>query len=296
MLLAVRQEKNYCHVMRKPPLNALRMFDAAARHGNFRLAAEEVFVTQGAVAQQVRKLEDNLGLLLFTRLPRGLALTEAGALYHAEIRKALEIIDRATENLRPSPAAVVLSVPPSLATKWLVPRLADLALEHPEITLDLRASERLTDFTRDKVDLAVRQGRMRQRDGLIVTEFAPLEMLAVTRAVPSFRVHAMAIADFAGHRLIEDGHRHWTRLFEAAGHAAPDVALSFNQTALAIDAAVAGQGIALAPRLLVEDALGAGQLDVLWQVPARHEAYYLLHPDRPHPARDTVRDWLLGHM
>ena len=280
--------------MQKPPLNRLRMFDAAARHSNFRLAADELHLTQGAVAQQVRKLEEVLGSLLFTRLPRGLALTESGARYHREIRKALDIIDRATEDLHPAAATVVLSVPPSLASKWLVPRLTDLALEHPDITLDLRASESLTDFRRDRVDLAIRQGQIAGGKGLVVDRLAPLDLCAIASPSIAAGLRPVGVADFSGQRLIEDGHRHWTGLFEAAGAPAPVIALSFNQTALAIDAAMAGQGIALAPRLLVRDALEVGQLCDLWQIETPDEGYHLLHPERPHPARDVVKAWLLA--
>lgn len=280
--------------MRKPPLNALRMFDAAARHGSFRLAAEEVNLTQGAVAQQVRKLEEQLGLLLFSRLPRGVALTEAGALYHGEIRRALEIIDQATEALHPETDTVVLSVPPSLASKWIVPRLVQFAADHPEIALDLRASERLTDFSRDKVDIAIRQGRMTGEKGLVTTPLAPLDLCAVASPILVEGGRFDGLDDFSGQRLIEDGHRHWTALFAKANGPQPLIALSFNQTALAIDAALAGQGIALSPRLLVRDALAAGQLRDLWQVTTPDEGYYLLYPDRRHPARDTVTGWLLA--
>ena len=269
------------------------MFDAAARLGNFRLAAEEVNLTQGAVAQQVRKLEEQLGIQLFSRLPRGVTLTEAGTQYHRDIRRALEIIDRATEHLRPEVATVVLSVPPSLASKWLVPRLSHLAAEHPDITLDLRASERLTDFVRDRVDLAIRQGRIEESKGLVASSLASLDLCAVASPTVAQSVSDQSLTDFTDMRLIEDGHRHWTTLFETAELSPPPVSLSFNQTALAIDAALAGQGVALAPRLLVRDAIEAGQLQELWQVDTQGEGYFLLYPDQPHPARDIVIGWLL---
>ena len=280
--------------MRKPNLNSLRMFDAAARHGNFRAAAEELNLTQGAVAQQVRKLEADIEQPLFTRLPRGLALTETGAQFHKDIRKALGLIDRAIENLTPDSALVTLSVPPSVASKWLVPRLSDFAKAFPHITLDMRASEALTDFRRDDVDLAIRQGLMPEGSGLTMHLLAPLDLCAV--ASPSYAVDYDAVEDpqgFTAHKLIQDGHRHWTQLFEAHDLPLPTNALSFNQTGLAIDAAISGQGVALAPHLLTADALAAGQLVEVWQAPDIHEAYYLLHPIEGHPARDTVIGWLL---
>lgn len=103
--------------MRKPNLNALRAFDAAARLGSFQAASGELHVTQGAIAQQIRKLEADLGLPLFIRAARGVTLTETGAAYHHEISKALSLIDRATRALQPDTRIVTLSVPPSLASK-----------------------------------------------------------------------------------------------------------------------------------------------------------------------------------
>lgn len=281
--------------MRKPNLNSLRMFDASARHGSFRAAAEELNLTQGAVAQQVRKLEADIEQPLFTRLPRGLALTETGAQFHKDIRKALGLIDRATESLTPDGALVTLSVPPSVASKWLVPKLSDFAKAFPHIILDLRASEALTDFRRDDVDLAIRQGLMPEGTGLAKHMLAPLDLCAV--ASPSYAAGHTTVRDPQGlstHKLIQDGHRHWTQMFETYDLPLPKNALSFNQTALAIDAAISGQGIALAPRLLATDALAAGQLVEMWQAPDTNEAYYLLHPKDVHPARDRVIGWLLG--
>ncbi|RVB52180.1 LysR family transcriptional regulator, partial [Mesorhizobium sp. M7A.F.Ca.CA.004.06.1.1] len=104
-----------------PPLNALRAFEASARHLNFRIAAEELNVTQGAVAQHIRGLEADLGTKLFERLPRGLALTDEGRAYVPNIRRAFDLISEATLLLRPEPARLTISVTPSFATKWLIP-------------------------------------------------------------------------------------------------------------------------------------------------------------------------------
>ncbi len=280
--------------MRKPLLNSLRMFDAAARHLNFTHAARELHLTQGAVAQHVRKLEADLGVALFTRQARGLMLTAQGARYHREITAALGRIDQATRALRPAPATVTLSVPPSLASKWLVPRLADLARAHPEILLELQASEHLSDFRRDSVDLVIRQGKPPRSGDLQTRALAPLDLCAV--AIPGLGAPATDLAQLARFPLIEDGHRHWTRLFTDHGLPAPRSALGFNQTALAIDAALAGKGVALTPRLLVRDALKDGTLIALWRAPERGHGYYLLFPDTPHMARDTVISWLLAQV
>lgn len=278
-------------------LNALRMFDAAARHLNFRLAAEEVNLTQGAVAQQVRRLEQDLGLKLFDRQARGLALTEVGRDYHGPVRRGLAIIDDATRKLRPEQSAsITLSVTPSFASKWLVPRLSRLAETHPEINLRTVASERLADFRTDGVDIAIRQGRPSAAPGLEITLLAPLNLCAVCS--PAYAEKAGPIErfeDFSKHRLVQDSHAFWETLFEGAGLRADHRIMQFNQTALAMDAAANGQGMALVPRLFIENELARGNLVLLWQEMREDQGgFYLIHPTirKPNPARDAIMAWI----
>ncbi len=130
----------------------------AGRHLNFRLAAEALSVTQGAVAQQVRGLEADLGLRLFERLPRGLAFTEAGRSYHAQITSAFEMLEEATRALKPSSQHVTISVTPSFASRWLIPHLPEFTSRYRGIDLRILATERVSSFHSDGIDLAIRQG------------------------------------------------------------------------------------------------------------------------------------------
>ena len=139
-----------------PPLNALRAFEAAGRKLSFRAAADELFVTQGAVAQQVRILEEHIGFPLFQRLPRGVALTSQGCVYFAEITRAFDIINKATSQLLKEPEVVTISVTPAFATKLLLPRLSALTTAVPGVDLRTVATESIADFDRDQVDIAVR--------------------------------------------------------------------------------------------------------------------------------------------
>ncbi|WP_132861166.1 LysR substrate-binding domain-containing protein [Shimia isoporae] len=283
--------------MLPPNLNALRMFDAAARHLNFRLASEELNLTQGAVAQQVRNLEESLRVKLFSRLARGLSLTDAGATYHVEVRKALDIIDIATADLHPAPRAVTLSLPPSLAAKWLVPRLTAFTDACPDITLRTHASAEVSDLRRDGIDLAIRQGPIPKDPGMVIRRLADLNLIAV--ASPAYLAphsRPQHLPDFSAHKLIEDSHAHWRALMSANSLPNPASLLSFNQTALAIDAATNGQGITIAPKLLVQEALETGLLETVWTPPASFEAFHILHPKSRHPARDQVIDWLLQNV
>ena len=278
-------------MIRKPNLNALRLFDATARLGSFRAAADEVHLTQGAVAQQIRGLEADLGVALFTREARGVSLTDPGASYWGEVARALAILDAAGAALSPR-SALVLSVPPSLASKWLVPALPGFAEAHPGIELHIAASEALATLGPGGADLAIRQGKRPDWRGLVVHPLAKMELVAVAR--PGL-APAGGLADLARHPLIEDGHAHWARLLSAAGQPRPSRPLRFNQTALAIEAAAAGQGIALAPRLLCDRDLAEGRLEGLWSSPAEG-GYWLVHAEGREdvPGVRPIVDWLLG--
>lgn len=286
-----------------PNLNSLRTFDAAARHLNFRLAAEELHVTQGAVAQQVRRLEAELGLKLFDRKARGLALTDVGRAYFVPVSRALTTIDEATLKLRPQSAQVRLSVTPSFASKWLVPRLGAFERDHPDIDLQVLASEGLADFRSDGIDLAVRQGQPPFGDDLKTELLANLELFAVCSPSYAKNVDPVGqVGDFITHRLIQDGHNHWDRLLDEAGSTAPYRKMQFNQAALAMDAAANGQGVALVPHLLARADIDQGTLVALWRdLRADQHGYYIVRPRgrKPKAVIQCVIDWLLqeiGHI
>lgn len=144
-----------------PPLNGLRAFEAAARHLSFTRAAEELNVTQTAISHRIRALEERLGVRLFRRLPRGLVLSEEAQLFLPPVRDAFDQIAAATERLSKEQTGGVLtvSVLPSFAAKWLVPRLGRFRAAHPDIDLRITAALELVDFARDDVDVAIRCGR-----------------------------------------------------------------------------------------------------------------------------------------
>ena len=149
-----------CLVRRLPPLNALKAFEAAARHESFTRAAEELFVTQGAVSHQVKALEEELGVKLFNRERQRLVITEAGRQYLTILRDAFDRIALGTERLleRQSSGALTVSTSPDFAAKWLVNRLGRFAEEYPSIDLRVSATLHHVDFAREEVDLAVRHG------------------------------------------------------------------------------------------------------------------------------------------
>ncbi|QVM89473.1 LysR family transcriptional regulator [Pseudomonas entomophila] len=286
-----------------PSLNALRMFEVVARHLNFRLAAEELGLTQAAVAQQIRGLEASLEIRLFERLPRGLGLTDAGLAYSASVRDALAMIDEATRLLKPAPAHLTVSVTPTFASKWLIPRLGAFAEDNPQIDLRLLATDRLSHFHTDGVDLAVRQGQPPFGAGLnaellleqrIVAVASP-QLIADKGLPDSFE----ALQNFV---WLHDAHGFWPQFTATLypGHAPASARhMRFNQTALAIEAAVNGQGICLASHAFVAADLAAGRLVQVFPQRLRlDKAFYLVWPRKPRqPATlQRVKAWLLQQV
>lgn len=271
-------------------LNSVRVFCVAAKHLNFRLAAEELHRTHGAVAQQVRQLEEQLGLALFERLPRGLALTDEGKSYYQECRKAIQRIDQATVSLWSANGQLRLSVPPSLASRWLVSLLPAFSAVYPDIDIQLSATDKLVELGQGEADLAIRIASNTTDSDLCYEFLAPMQLCMV--ASPEYPI----IGDMdlptvvAKHRLIEDSHPSWQLYFDAYDMPMPKAAMAFNQTTLAIDAAVNGMGIALTPRLYVEKELAAKRLQVLTELQASGPyAFYLVYA-RKSAVNDSLRD------
>src|SRR5689334_22487684 len=249
---------------RLPPLNALKAFEAAARHESFTRAAEELCVTQGAVSHQVKALEAELALKLFNRERQRLIITEAGRDYLAVVRDALDRIASGTERLlqRQNSGVLTVSTSPNFAAKWLVHRLGRFADAHPGIDLRVSASLHHVDFAREDVDVAIRHGEG-QFPGLDVARLCAEELFPVCS--PKLLTGMSALrqpSDLANHPLIHvNDHQDWTRWLAAAGIAAqPLHGPVLNQTSMAIDAAADGQGIALARSALAMGDLLSGRL------------------------------------
>lgn len=281
-----------------PSLNGLKAFEVAARHLNFRLAAEELGVTQGAVAQQVRGLEAELGMTLFERLPRTLALTGEGRRYIADIRRAFEIIARATVELKPQPVKLTISTTPTFASKWLIPRLPDFTRRHPDLDLHILATDRISSFHTDGVDLAVRYGRPPFGTGLSHQLLFEQEIVAVCS--PSLRAELgvpETTAQLAAYPLLHDAHNFWPEFIERHFGKRDRTAfkgISFSQTAHAIEAAIAGQGVVLANRDFVARDIGDGRLVRLVDSSLRGASdFYLVWPRyRKSEALDIVVAWI----
>jgi LysR family glycine cleavage system transcriptional activator len=283
-----------------PPLNALKVFEAAARHESFTRAAEELCVTQGAVSQQVKALEMALGIKLFARERQRLAITAAGRDYLAVVRDALDRIALGTERLlqRRTSGALTVSTSPDFAAKWLVQRLGRFAEAHPDIDLRVSASMHKSDLDREGVDLAIRHGDGRW-DGLEAVRLTAERLFPVCspRLVGGRkRIGAADLLRFPLLRLDDWGT--WARWFEAAGvdtPARPGPVL--NHASMLIDAAVDGQGVALARTVLAASDLIAGRLVRPVDVSLRMaNSYWIVCPQATAalPKIAAFRAWLLA--
>lgn len=281
-----------------PSLNGLKAFEVAARHRSFRLAAEELGVTQGAVAQQVRGLEAELGVKLFERMPRTLVLTGAGRGYIADIRRAFEIIAEATGDLRPQPVRLTISTTPTFASKWLIPRLPDFTAHHPDLDLHILATERMSGFQADGVDLAVRYGRPPFGPGLATELLFEQDIVAVCSPVLLHeRKPPKTSEELADYVLLHDAHNSWPEFIDRHFGRAAQASykgISFSQTSHAIEAAIAGQGIVLANRDFVARDMAEGRLTQIIEGSLSGPSdFYLVWPRyRKSPALETVIAWM----
>ena len=283
-----------------PSIQALKTFETAARTLNFTHAASELNLTQGAVSHQIRELEALLGDTLFERKARGLVLTETGRTYLGYVREALDRLRAGGEAVARQARGRVLTVTmsPNFANKWLVPRLGDFATTHPEIDLRISAARQHVDFAADGIDLGIRHGTG-DWPHLHVTRLCPEWTFPVCAPGLVGRAPVRCPADVAGHTLLHDRDRsRWREWLAAFGveDAKADQGPIFSDTSLAIDAAVAGQGIALARSALSALDLATGRLvRPLREAIAAPFAYWIVCPKgtAQAPAIEAFRSWLL---
>jgi LysR family glycine cleavage system transcriptional activator len=285
-----------------PSLPALRAFEAAARLGNMAQAAAELFVTPGAISHQIKALEAQLGYPLFARDGRGVKLTVegtrlAGVLNGALLSVAGEIEAIRRERERPR---IVVTCLPSFAAKWLTPRLRDFIERHPDIELWLHSSKTREDLVAQGIDLAIRVGHGNY-PGLYTQHFVEDEFLVVASPTLTGGLPQQP-ADLQGRVLLRSDNEPWRRWFDAAGLAdwpEPTQGVVFNDSALLVQAATEGQGIALARRLLVEEEIASGKLLQLFPLTVPLDMPYWLVTTTPPPYRPALQlfiDWLWQQM
>lgn len=305
---------------RLPPLAALRAFEAAARHLSFKKAAEELHVTPAAISQQIKALESYLGQGLFRRLTRALEVTPAGLAMLPKIREGFECLAAAIDITRQcDDGALTINAPPSFASRWLVPRLPRFTTAYPEIELLLSSSADTVDrrgetavFEAGLVDprlaaseVAIRYGSGNYPGYRVEKIFAPDCVPVCSPRLPTVDKPLAIPADLRRQVLIHDetmgGEDHqadWEQWLRVAGVVDIDAqrGARFSNAVLAVEAALDGQGVALALRPLVEADVAAGRLFIPFDiaVPSPY-AYYLVMPEAValRPSVAAFRAWLL---
>jgi LysR family glycine cleavage system transcriptional activator len=287
---------------RLPPLNALRAFEAAARHLHVTRAAEELNVTQAAVSHQVRALEAWLGVRLFQRAGRGLRLTEPGSTYLVVLRDAFDRIAAATAALARGRGLdrLTVSSTDSFAAIWLVPRLRRFRAAHPDIEVRVMPSDEMVDFDYDDVDIAVRYGRGVWPGVKSLALFAD-ELFPVCSPALLEGPHPLRTPDDIRHHvLLHDVLAiDWDVWLKAAGVKGVDSRRGpfFSHTHLVLQAARSGEGLALGDRHLVAPDLAAGTLVKPFELSLETGyAYYAVAPEQTWDSAKVTafRDWLVA--
>jgi LysR family glycine cleavage system transcriptional activator len=250
------------------PLNALRVFDAAARLGSFTAAAEALSITPGAVSRQIKALEAELGVRLFDRFNRAVALTETGERLAEGVAEGLDTLEAAVERARPrTDAPLVISVLHSMAVKWLVPRLHRFQERYPGIEVLVSASDRTVDLGREAVDVAIRYGHGPfpglDAQRLIRNVMFPVcSPTLLQREPPPWSADHFARIQFLHDDNVREDEPNWSSWLAQVGIAGVDVrrGARFSNTYLAMEAAMSGRGVALTNACWVIDDLACGRL------------------------------------
>jgi len=296
-----------------PPLNALRAFEATARHGSFTRAAAELHVTPAALSHQIRGLEEFIGAKLFHRQTRAIVLTSAGQLIYpglhaafAQVRRTMELLDKGGND-----KVLVVSAPPGFTAKWLAPRLYRFQIANPEIDVRVSSSQAFANFTSDGVDVSIRNGRG-PFPGLFAEKLIDVRMLPVLS--PRLMTEAGRIetpADLRRLPLIHDdslnalaGWPKWADWFKAAGvTGADDVdsgrGLRFNSADHAIEATIEGAGVLLAYKALACDDLRTGRLVAPFALEVGADrAFHLVCPSgaETRPKVKAFRTWVVEEI
>jgi LysR family glycine cleavage system transcriptional activator len=286
-----------------PALNALKVFESAARHESFSRAADELFVTHGAVSHQIRALEAELGIALFERDGKRVRLTEAGRRYAKEVRAALMALAEATRTVRAGDheRRLAVSVLSSFAARWVTPRIGRFIERYPEIDLELLSTNALVDFARDDVDVAIRFG-FGKYEGLHAE--ALLDEVFFPVCAPGFNDGRLpqAPAELPQYTLLRSDDGLWRPWFQAAGlesASEPKRDVLYQDSSNLLQAAIDGQGIGLVRRSLAMHEMVAGRLVRLFDIdgPSPWTYYFVCPPRSLAMARvKAFRDWLFEEV
>ena len=281
-----------------PSLNALRAFEAAARLGSVTAAATELHVTHGAVSRQVKQLEQALGTALFHRAGTGLRLSEAGARLLPALTSSFDLMEAGVaQAARARGGNLIVSCLGTFTMRWLIPRLFAFRAAHPDIEVQLSASDAPVNFLRDRFDLAIRTERPPWPADMIATPFIVEEVGPVLSAALQERLRLRTVEDLARATLLHTDTRisAWPDWFASVGQAEvqPAAIQTFEHFYFMLQAAASGLGVAIGPKPVIEDDLSAGRLVAPFGFVRSGLSYVSLRPHADDSRAALFEAWLL---
>ncbi|RVD57923.1 transcriptional regulator GcvA [Mesorhizobium sp. M2D.F.Ca.ET.185.01.1.1] len=287
-----------------PPLQAIRVFEAVARHLSFTKAAQELGMTQAAASYQIKVLEERIGAPLFLRRPKQIELTEPGQRLAPAVSEAFAILGQAYAAARGGADGLLcVTTVLTFASNWLAQHLGSFQLAHPALAVRLDTSARLTDFAREDVDLAIRSGGGKwpglEAHKLLDADFTPMLSPKLAASIGGVKEPA----DLLRLPILDPGDIWWTQWFEAAGVTGHDLAKrpgsSMGAQAYEANAAMAGHGVAILTRALFKNEIADGRLVQPFDLVGDDgHAYWLVYPTarRNVPKIRAFRDWILAEI
>lgn len=286
--------------MKNVNLNALRVFSVVASHGNLQRAAEELSLSRGAVSQRIKQLEIELGVVLLVRGARGVSLTPEGEHFHAAMENALAILDTAFVSIGEDGDRVTLHLGSSTATKWLMPRMDAFATKFPNLSLTTQVDEQILARSLGRNEIAIWPGKVRDQNPAHGSRrLADIRLVAVCS--PDFLRPAwpMGLETLLTLPLLQDAHRRWEKLIDETGYGDTHKLLNFDRSALALDAAICGHGVAIAPTYMVENDLRSKKLVEVWVDPDPSDDGLYISWSKNHLGQTRIKrivDWIASEF
>ena len=281
-----------------PPLNSLLAFEASARLNSFKLAADELHQTPAAIAYQIKKLEESLGLLLFTRHHKGVQLNQTGQTYHSQIQTILKQLASQTQNLKQSQSALNLRILTlhAIAEKWLMPRLNDFRQLHPGVNIEITATDAIEKSQTHDIVIGFSQQQPTHPDMKILME----EEIFPVCSADYFASHQIKLESLANHDLMIDvtwnkDWEYWLQANNLSVTLKPHHSLSFSLYSMVIDAAVKGMGIMMGHMQLISPELENNSLVEVFANSKPVSGYYTLMTNNistNHPKIELFTNWL----
>lgn len=282
--------------MKNVNLNALRVFAVVASQGNLQRAAEVLNLSRGAVSQRIKQLEIELGVVLLVRGARGVSLTPDGQRCYVATKEALAIIETALVDLSGNGDHVILHLGSSTASKWLMPRMDNFATRFPNVSLTTQVHDQILARNLGRNEISIWPGREGNTNPAHVSRhLTDIRLVAVCS--PDFRLPdtPIGVETLLKFPLLQDAHRRWEKLIRATGCGDARQVLNFDRSALALDAAIGGHGVAIAPTYMVEGDLRSGKLVKIWVDPAPpdHALYVSWSKDHHGSAQiERIVEWV----